>query len=45
VCETDKYLQAKMPELRVGNVRIKQHYKPTQDRINYFFPEKWGVKL
>lgn len=44
-CETDKYLRAKMPELRVGNVRIKQHYKPTQDRINYFFPEKWGVKL
>ena len=29
-CETDKYLRAKMPELKVGNVRIKQHYKPSQ---------------
>lgn len=44
-CETDKYLRAKMPELKVGNVRIKQHYKPTHGAIKYFFPEKWGVKL
>ena len=44
-CETDKYLRAKMPELKVGNVRIKQHYKPTQGRIDYYFPDKWGVKL
>lgn len=44
-CETDKYLRAKMPELKVGNVRIKQHYKPTEGVINYCFPDKWGVKL
>lgn len=44
-CETDKYLRAKMPELKVENVRIKQHYKPTQGRIDYYFPGKWGVKL
>lgn len=44
-CETDKYLRAKMPELKVGNVRIKQHYKPTLGAIDYLFPEKWGVKL
>lgn len=44
-CETDKYLRAKMPELKVGNVRIKQHYKPTIDRIEYFFPDKWGVSI
>ena len=44
-CETDKYLRAKMPELKVGNVRIKQHYKPSKERINYCFPDKWGVTL
>lgn len=44
-CETDKYLRAKMPELKVGNVRIKQYYKPAGDRINYYFPDKWGVKI
>lgn len=44
-CETDKYLRAKMPELKVGNVRIKQHYKPTIDKIEYFFPDKWGVSI
>lgn len=44
-CETDKYLRAKMPELKVGNVRIKQHYRPTKERINFYFPDKWGVDL
>lgn len=44
-CETDKYLRAKMPELRVGNVRIKQHYKPTGEHIDYYFPNKWNVQL
>lgn len=44
-CETDKYLRAKMPDLRVGNVRIKQHYKPSSGRIEYYFPKQWGVKL
>lgn len=44
-CETDKYLRAKMPELKVGNTRIKQHYKPSPDRIEYYFPKQWGVTL
>ena len=44
-CETDKYLRAKMPELKVGNIRIKQHYKPSSERIDYYFPPKWGVSL
>ena len=44
-CETDKYLRAKMPELKVGNVRIKQRYKPNEDRINYCFPDKWRVQI
>jgi hypothetical protein len=44
-CETDKYLRAKMPELKVGNVRIKQHYKPTDGKIDYCFPINWNVSL
>lgn len=44
-CETDKYLRAKMPELKVGNVHIKQRYKPSEGEISYFFPEKWNVTL
>ena len=39
-CETDKYLRAKMPELLVGNVRIKQHYKETPQPIDYEFTPK-----
>lgn len=44
-CETDKYLRAKMPELIVGNVRIKQNYKPSATTIDYLFPAKWGISL
>lgn len=43
-CETDKYLRAKMPELLVGNKRIKQKYKPQGDSIHYLFPPKWQVE-
>ena len=43
-CETDKYLRAKIPELKVDNVRIKQNYKETFSSIDFFFPPKWGLK-
>ena len=43
-CETDKYLRAKMPELLVGNVRIKQHYRETLSSIDYEFPPKWNIR-
>lgn len=44
-CETDKYLRVKMPELLVGNVRIKQHYKETPKPIHYAFPPKWNINF
>ena len=44
-CETDKYLRAKLPTLKIGNIRIKQHYKPSAQKIDYRFPVKWGVSL
>ncbi len=43
-CETDKYLRAKMPNLIIGNKRIKQNYKSQGDSIHYMFPPKWHVK-
>lgn len=43
-CETDKLLRAKMPDLLVGNKRIKQKYKAKGDSIHYMFPPKWHVK-
>lgn len=42
-CETDKYLRAKMPELIVDNVRIKQKFKRNESKISYFFPPKWKI--
>lgn len=42
-CETDKYLRVKMPELLVGNVRIKQLYKEAMLPIDYVFPPKWHI--
>lgn len=43
-CETDKYLRAKMPELHVGNMRIKQRYKESSSPIDFGFPPKWDIK-
>lgn len=42
-CETDKYLRAKVPELQVDNVRIKQKYKESSKSIDLFFPPKWEL--
>ena len=42
-CEIDKYLRVKMPELHVGNKRIKQHYKMKNQPIDFGFPPKWNI--
>jgi hypothetical protein len=42
-CETDKYLRAKIPELQVGNKRIKQKYKASSKPLELFFPPKWNI--
>jgi len=42
-CETDKYLRAKMPELQVDNVRIKQKFKENYNQLKLYFPPKWGI--
>ncbi len=42
-CETDKFLRVKLPELSVGNKRIKQKFKINQTKIDLFFPPKWNL--
>lgn len=42
-CETDKYLRAKLPDLRVDNKRIKQKYKESKKTLKLFFPPKWNI--
>ncbi|EGU61062.1 hypothetical protein VINI7043_21741 [Vibrio nigripulchritudo ATCC 27043] len=42
-CETDKYLRVKMPELSMGNKRIKQKFKINNHKIEFFFPPKWKL--
>ncbi|HVS90464.1 MAG TPA: nucleotide kinase domain-containing protein [Mucilaginibacter sp.] len=42
-CETDKYLRVKMPEIMVGNVRIKQKFVKPKSTIEFYFPPKWGI--
>ena len=44
-CETDKYLRAKMPELLVGNKRIKQKYHIVVSPIHFKFPTKWHINV
>lgn len=44
-CETDKYLRVKMPELIVGNTRIKQKYKESSKSIQFMFPPKWNINV
>ena len=42
-CETDKFLRVKLPELSVGNKRIKQKFKMNPTKIDLFFPPKWNL--
>jgi hypothetical protein len=42
-CETDKYLRVKIPDLLVGNRRIKQKFDKPKGNIQFVFPEKWGI--
>ena len=42
-CELDKYCRAKLPELVSTRVRIKTKFSPSEKRISYFFPPKWGL--
>jgi len=44
-CEVDKYSRVAHPDIKgiSDRTRIKQKYKPTQKKIDYSFPPKWGI--
>ena len=44
-CETDKYARVAHPDIQgiSDRKRIKQIYKPVNDKIDYFFPPKWKI--
>jgi hypothetical protein len=44
-CETDKYARVAHPEVQglSNRKRIKQIYRPLNNKIDYFFPPKWGI--
>lgn len=44
-CETDKYSRVKYPDITDcnGRKRIKQKYKMKEEKIEYFYPPKWGI--
>lgn len=46
-CEVDKYSRIAHPNVRglSGRTRIKQKFKPTQRKIQYWYPPKWGINL
>ncbi|MDD2537209.1 MAG: putative DNA base hypermodification protein [Candidatus Absconditabacteria bacterium] len=44
-CETDKYLRVKLPELSLGNVRIKQKFIEKKNSLDLIFPPKWGIVI
>ncbi len=44
-CEVDKYARVAHPESNgaSGRTRIKQKFRPHPDRIDYWYPPKWGI--
>jgi hypothetical protein len=44
-CEVDKYSRVIHPNLKgiSGRTRIKQIYKPTKSKIEYWYPPKWNI--
>ena len=44
-CEIAKYARVAFPHVPGGTVRrrIKQKFRPTPGRLDYFFPPKWGL--
>ncbi len=42
-CETDKYCRQALPQLKSNRTRIKAKFAPAAERIEYFFPPKWGI--
>ena len=44
-CELDKYCREAVPQLKSNRVKIKKHYAPKKDKIEYMYPPKWKIEL
>ena len=44
-CELDKYCRQAIPSLKSNRTKIKKHYTPKKDKIEYIYPKKWGITL
>lgn len=44
-CELDKYCREAVPSLKSNRVKIKKHYAPKKDKIEYMYPPKWKIEL
>lgn len=42
-CELDKYCRQKLPDLKSNRTKIKKHYVPKKDKIDYIYPPKWNI--
>lgn len=46
-CEIDKYARAAFPNIicKTNRTRIKQKFRPKNEKIDYYFPPKWGLNI
>lgn len=42
-CELDKYCREAFPNLKSNRTKIKKHYVPKKEKIEYFYPTKWNI--
>lgn len=42
-CELDKYCRQALPDLKSNRTKIKKHYVPKKDKIEYIYPPKWEI--
>ena len=42
-CELDKYCRQALPNLKSNRTKIKKHYVPKSNKINYYYPPKWNI--
>jgi hypothetical protein len=42
-CEVDKYTRVAIPELKSNRKRIKSKFHPNYNKIELFYPPKWGI--
>lgn len=43
-CELDKYCRQAIPSLKSNRKKIKKHYIPKNNKIDYIYPPKWNIK-